>query len=235
MKTKNIGISVLALILLSLALVGGANYLHKRYKSQPDLTAMEHVQTGYANDRDNGYNGQIGQELNQPFEGENMQSKFYSFTLNDIDGNPVSLSQYHGSVLLVVNVASKCGFTKQYAGLQQLYEKYKDQGFTILGFPANNFMGQEPGTDAEIKQFCTTRFNVTFPMFSKISVKGKQMHPLYQYLTSPQENGEFGKSITWNFNKFLIDKDGKTIGYFGSKTEPSDPQLTEAIEKALDR
>jgi glutathione peroxidase len=151
----------------------------------------------------------------------------------DIDAQPVPLSQYQGKVVLVVNVASKCGFTKQYAGLQQLYEEYKDQGFVILGFPANNFGGQEPGTDSEIKEFCTTKFNVTFPMFSKISVKGKGMHPLYQYLTSPEENGEFGKPITWNFNKFLIGKDGKTIDRFGSKVKPLDPKLVSAVEEAL--
>jgi glutathione peroxidase len=160
-------------------------------------------------------------------------SGFYSLTLNDIDGNPVSLSRYEGKVLLIVNVASQCGYTKQYAGLQQLYEKYKDQGFFVLGFPANNFLGQEPGTDSQIKTFCTTKFNVTFPLFSKISVKGKDMHPLYQYLTSPGENGQFGKPITWNFNKFLIDRDGNTAGYFGTKVEPLDSQITDAVEKAL--
>jgi len=163
----------------------------------------------------------------------NMQSKFYSFTMTDIDGNPVSLSQYRGKVLLVVNVASKCGFTKQYAGLQQLYEKYRDKGFVILGFPANNFKEQEPGTDSEIKNFCSTKFNVSFPMFSKISVKGEDINPLYKYLTDPAENGEFGKPISWNFNKFLINKDGKTIGYFPSKVEPSDPKIIDTIEKAL--
>ena len=110
-----------------------------------------------------------------------MQSELYSFTMTDINGEDVSLSRYQDKALLLVNVASQCGFTKQYAGLQQLYEKYKDQGLVVLGFPANNFMGQEPGTDLEIKTFCTTKFNVTFPMFSKISVKGKEIHPLYQY------------------------------------------------------
>jgi glutathione peroxidase-family protein len=163
----------------------------------------------------------------------NMKSNFHSFTMNDIDGKPVSLSQYQGKVLLVANVASKCGFTKQYAGLQQLYEKYKDKGFVILGFPANNFLWQEPGTDSEIKSFCTIKYNVTFPMFSKISVKGKNIHPLYQYLTSPEVNGEFGKPIKWNFNKFLIGKDGKTIARFPSKTVPMDDSIMEAIEMAL--
>lgn len=162
-----------------------------------------------------------------------MQSKLYSFTMNDIDGKAVPLSQYKGKVLLVVNVASKCGYTKQYAGLQELYEKYKDNGFIILGFPANNFLRQEPGTDSEIKTFCTTKFNVTFPLFSKISVKGKDIHPLYQYLTSPEENGEYGKPIKWNFNKFLIGKDGETIARFPSKVAPMDTPLLDALNEAL--
>jgi glutathione peroxidase len=162
-----------------------------------------------------------------------MKSKIYSFTMNDIDGDAVSLSQYQGKVLLVVNVASKCGYTKQYAALQQLYDKYKDQSFVVLGFPANNFMGQEPGTDAQIKTFCTSKFNVTFDMFSKISVKGNDIHPLYQYLTNPEENGVYGKPIKWNFNKFLIGKDGQTLARFGSKTDPLDSQVIAAIEKAL--
>jgi glutathione peroxidase-family protein len=163
----------------------------------------------------------------------NMKSNFHSFIMNDINGKAVSLSQYQGKVLLVVNVASKCGFTKQYAGLQQLYEKYKGKGFVVLGFPANNFLWQEPGTDSEIKSFCTIKYNVTFPMFSKISVKGKNIHPLYQYLTSPEVNGEFGKPIKWNFNKFLICKDGKTIARYPSKTVPMDDSIMEAIEMAL--
>jgi len=161
------------------------------------------------------------------------QVKFHTFTMNDIEGTPVPLSTYKGRVLLVVNVASKCGFTKQYAGLQQLFEKYKDQGFVILGFPANNFGSQEPGTDSEIKTFCTTQFDITFPLFSKISVKGQDIHPLYQYLTDPQENGEFGGPITWNFNKFLIGKDGKTMGRFESKVDPLETQLLNAVEMAL--
>ena len=115
----------------------------------------------------------------------------------------------------------------------QLYEKYRDQGLVVLGFPANNFLRQEPGTDAEIKTFCTTKFNVTFDMFSKISVKGDDMDPLYQYLTSKEENGEFGGSIKWKFNKFLIGKDGQTIARFGSRTAPLDPEITRAIETAL--
>ncbi len=160
-------------------------------------------------------------------------NRFHTFSLNDIDGNLVSLSQYRGKTLLVVNVASKCGFTPQYKGLQDLYETYKDQGFAVLAFPANNFGNQEPGTDEDIKQFCSSRFDVTFPMFSKISVKGENIHPLYAWLTSPEENGEFGKPIAWNFNKFLIDRRGNTVARFSSRIAPGDPILINALEKAL--
>lgn len=160
-------------------------------------------------------------------------SPLYAFTVDDIDGKPVKLSQYQGKVLLIVNVASKCGFTKQYAGLQKLYETYADRGLVVLGFPANNFGKQEPGTDAEIKAFCTSKFDVTFPMFSKVSVKGDDICPLYEYLTSPDDNGEFGKAIGWNFTKFLIGKDGATVARFGSRTDPASPKVIEAIESAL--
>jgi gluconolactonase len=160
-------------------------------------------------------------------------AKLYTFTMTNIDGDPVMLSDYQGKVLLIVNVASKCGYTKQYTPLQKLYETYKDRGLVVLGFPANNFFRQEPGTDAEIKQFCTSKFNVTFPMFSKISVKGRDIHPLYAYLTSKEENGTFGGSITWNFNKFLIGRDGQTLARFGSGTDPFDPDLIEILEASL--
>lgn len=161
-------------------------------------------------------------------------ANIYAFTVDDIDGNPVSLSQYRGKVMLIVNVASKCGFTPQYAGLEHLYQKYKEQGLVVLGFPANNFANQEPGTNAEIKTFCTTHYSVTFPMFSKISVKGADQHPLYQYLTSTETNGEFGGPITWNFNKFLIGKDGQTIARFASDAAPENPLVVTAVEKALE-
>jgi glutathione peroxidase len=158
---------------------------------------------------------------------------FYSFKLKDIDGWPIALSRYEGKVLLVVNVASECRFTTQYANLQRLYMKYRDQGLVVLGFPANNFGNQEPGTNAEIKEFTTSQFNIMFPLFSKISVKGDDIHPLYQCLTSPETNGEFGGPITWNFNKFLIDREGTTIARFPSEMDPLAPQITEAIEAAL--
>lgn len=157
----------------------------------------------------------------------------YSFTVQDIDAKPVRLSAYRGKVLLVVNVASQCGFTPQYAGLQKLYEQYKDRGFEILAFPANNFGGQEPGSDAEIKTFCTSKFNVSFPVFSKISVAGDDTHPLYAYLTSLETNPQFGGKITWNFNKFLIDRNGKVVNRFDSKVKPEDLELIRAVETAL--
>jgi glutathione peroxidase len=160
-------------------------------------------------------------------------SNVLEFTLNSIDGKPAPLSQYGGKVVLLVNVASKCGYTPQYAGLEKVYEKYKDQGFVILGFPANNFGGQEPGTNEEIKTFCSSKYNVTFPMYSKISVKGADMHPLYQFLTDKQANPRTGGDIQWNFTKFLIGKDGKVIARFESAVTPESPEVTSAIEKAL--
>ncbi|MFT3785370.1 MAG: glutathione peroxidase [Tepidisphaeraceae bacterium] len=155
------------------------------------------------------------------------------FTVKDIDGNDVSLEKYKGSVVLIVNVASKCGFTKQYTGLQALYEKNKDRGLVILGFPANDFKGQEPGSDEEIKAFCTGKYNVTFPMMSKIVVKGEGQAPLYTFLTSKETAGEFAGDIGWNFTKFVVDRSGKLVGRFPSATTPEDPKLVGLIETAL--
>ena len=154
----------------------------------------------------------------------------YDFTLKTIDGKDQPLSDYRGKTLLIVNVASKCGFTPQYKGLQQLYDKYKDRGLVVLGFPANNFMGQEPGADAEIQQFCSLNYGVTFPMFSKISVKGADIHPLYKYLT--EDSGQPG-SISWNFNKFLIAPDGKVTARWGSRTAPDSKELVGKVEESL--
>lgn len=161
-------------------------------------------------------------------------NSIYAYKLKDIDGWPIPLSRYQGKVLLVVNVASECRFTHQYRNLQRLYMKYKDQGFVVLGFPSNDFGRQEPGSNAEIKEFTTRRFNILFPLFSKISVKGEDMHPLYQCLTRPETSDEFAGPITWNFNKFLIDKEGKTIARFPSEVDPMDPKITKAIEAALE-
>jgi len=153
--------------------------------------------------------------------------------MDDIDGRPAPLAQYAGKVALVVNVASKCGFTPQYKGLEELYEKYKDRGLVVLGFPANNFFFQEPGTDTEIKQFCTLKYNVSFPMFSKSSVKGKSMAPLYKWLTEQKTAPEGPGSISWNFNKFLVDRNGRAVYRFGSKTEPLSDELVKAVESLL--
>jgi glutathione peroxidase len=157
----------------------------------------------------------------------------YDFTLNSIDGKPMPLSEFQGKVLMVVNVASRCGFTPQYTGLEALYEKYKDRGFVIVGIPANNFGGQEPGTNAEIKTFCKSKYSVTFPMMAKLSVKGADETPLYQFLTSSETDPQFAGDIKWNFTKFLIGKDGKIVARFEPKTTPEDPQVSAAIEQAL--
>jgi len=155
-------------------------------------------------------------------------SSVHDFALTSIDGKPAPLSSYKGKVLLLVNVASKCGYTPQYTGLQSLYDKYKDRGLVVVGVPANNFGGQEPGTNEEIKTFCTRNYNVTFPMMSKVSVKGEDKTPLYGYLT---ENT--GGDVKWNFSKFLVDKNGKIVSRFESKVTPESPELTSAVEKAL--
>jgi len=155
------------------------------------------------------------------------------FTLNDIDGHPLNLNQYRGQVVLLVNVASKCGYTPQYKGLESLYRQYKDQGLVVIGVPANNFGHQEPGTNAQIKQFCSSTYDVTFPMASKISVKGDDKHPLYKYLTESPTAGSYAGEIGWNFTKFLIGRNGQVVGRFESKIAPDDAQLTSAIRAAL--
>ena len=159
-------------------------------------------------------------------------SGIYTFTLNSIDGKPAPLADYKGKVVLVVNVASQCGFTPQYSALEATYEKYKDQGLVILGFPANNFGAQEPGTNEEIKTFCTRKYSVTFPMYAKISVKGADQSPLYAYLTKDTGPGIAGE-IKWNFTKFLVDRNGNVVQRFESKVTPDSPEVTAAIEKYL--
>jgi glutathione peroxidase len=155
-------------------------------------------------------------------------SGVYDFTMNSIDGKPVPLAGYRGKVVLIVNVASRCGYTPQYAALEAVYEKYQDRGFVIAGFPANNFGAQEPGSNEEIKQFCSAKYNVKFPMFAKISVAGGDQAPLYRYLTAAQ-----GGEIEWNFTKFLIDRTGKIAKRFPSEVEPDAPEIIAAIEGAL--
>jgi len=153
--------------------------------------------------------------------------------VKDIDGKDVDLSRYKGEVLLIVNTASQCGYTPQYKGLESVYEKYKDKGFEVLAFPANEFGAQEPGTDAEIKTFCTTKYNVTFPVFSKIVVKGAGSHPLYKFLTNQETNPKFAGEIPWNFTKFLVNRKGEVIARFKPGDKPESAEVTSAIEKAL--
>ncbi|MFP8965746.1 glutathione peroxidase [Pokkaliibacter sp. CJK22405] len=180
-----------------------------------------------------------------------MSSSLFNLALQTIDGEPTSLEFYRGKVLLIVNVASKCGLTKQYEGLEALYQQYKDQGLVVLGFPANDFKGQEPGSNEEIKNFCSTEYNVSFPLFAKMVVTGEHKHPLYQRLIehAPVTRGREsmaerlqGHGITpteapevvWNFEKFLIAKNGDVVGRFAPNTTPEDSHLTAAIQTALD-
>jgi glutathione peroxidase len=160
-------------------------------------------------------------------------SNISEFKVKDINLKEVKLSEYKGKVLLIVNVASKCGFTSQYAGLQKIYEQYKDQGFEILGFPCNDFGGQEPGTNEEIKTFCSLNYDVTFPMFDKVHVKGNEKAPLFELLTN---NSTTGKSaIKWNFEKFIIDKEGNIVDRFRSTTKPESKKIVSLIEKELNK
>jgi glutathione peroxidase len=155
----------------------------------------------------------------------------YDFDMISIEGWNRSLSEYRDKVLLIVNTASKCGFTPQYEGLQKLYDDYKDRGFVVLGFPANDFLRQEPGTNEEIKEFCSVTYNITFPMFEKIHVKGKEIHPLYEYLTAGGGKEEFAGKISWNFAKFLIGRQGEIIARFDPKDDPE--KIRPYIEEAL--
>lgn len=158
----------------------------------------------------------------------------YSFTMDDIDGNPVSLKTFEGRVILIVNTARKCGLTPQYEGLQALYEKYKEKDFVILGFPANNFRNQEPGSNEEIKAFCAENYGVGFPMFAKISVKGEDIHPLYEFLTTGAGNSELAGEITWNFEKFLFGRDGRPAARFVPRTAPLSEEVVAAVENLID-
>jgi glutathione peroxidase len=155
------------------------------------------------------------------------------FIVKDIDGKDVNLSDYRGKVVMIVNVASKCGNTPQYKALEEMYTKYASQGFVILGFPANDFAHQEPGTNSEIKTFCTSTYEVTFPMMSKISVKGDDKAPLYKFLTEKATAHEFAGEIDWNFAKYVIDRNGNIIARFAAKTKPSEPVVVTLVEKAI--
>ena len=173
-------------------------------------------------------------EIHMPLtRADHPAALFYTFDVETIDGIRTNLAPFQGQAVLVVNVASKCGFTKQYAGLQRLYETYRARGLVLLGFPSNDFMGQEPGSNSEIRQFCTLNFGVTFPLFAKIQVKGAGKHPLYAWLTDDTLHPGLGGEVSWNFNKFLVGRDGRLLARFGSRTAPDAPELVAAIEQAL--
>ena len=155
----------------------------------------------------------------------------FDITVKDIKGKDVSLDAYRGKVVLIVNVASRCGFTKQYTGLEALYAKYQEQGFVVLGFPCNQFGGQEPGTEEEIQQFCSVKFNVKFPLFAKVEVNGPGRAPLFTFLTG--DASPFPGMVSWNFNKFLVGRDGKLIARYESKVAPESEELIKAVEAAL--
>ncbi len=170
---------------------------------------------------------------NNPTTEESPVSTPLQFVMKNIEGQDVDLASFRGRVVLIVNVASKCGFTKQYAGLQKLYEEKGEAGLVILGFPTNDFGGQEPGSDEEIRAFCSDRYNVTFPMFSKIAVKGESKAPLYRFLTEEATAREFAGEIGWNFTKFVVDRSGKLVGRFPSNVAPDSPELKGLIDRAL--
>jgi len=155
----------------------------------------------------------------------------YDYTMKNIDGVEVPLSAFKGKVMVIINTASKCGHTPQYEGIETFYKKYKDKGVEVLGFPANNFLGQEPGSDAEIKNFCTLTYNVTFPMFSKISVKGDDIHPLYQYLTEKKQNGAIDAPVMWNFQKFVVNKKGQVVASFAPANTVENKEFLSLIEE----
>jgi glutathione peroxidase len=161
---------------------------------------------------------------------QEIPMNIYAFTMQRINGEAESLADYKGKVVLIVNTASRCGFTSQYKGLEELYVRYKERGFVVLAFPANNFMGQEPGNNEEIKSFCKLNYKTTFPLFAKTSVKGADINPLFKYLT---EDSAFKGPVTWNFNKFLIDSRGQVIARYDSRVKPLDTEVVAAIEQAL--
>jgi glutathione peroxidase len=179
---------------------------------------------------------QAASAASEPKGAQETMKSVLDFTVKDIDGNPVKLGErFDGDVLLIVNTASKCGFTPQYADLQALYETYHEKGLEILAFPSNDFGGQEPGSESDIKSFCTSNYQVTFPLFSKIPVKGENKDPLYRYLTDSAKNPDTGGEIKWNFTKFLVDREGNVVARYEPKVKPTDAEVTQSIEKELAR
>jgi glutathione peroxidase len=210
-----------ASILITVLLAGGAAAQESKEQPKKDKETKESKEAAPA--KPDAAAGVTAETAKSPLD----------FTMKDIDGKDVPLSKYKGKVVLIVNVASKCGLTPQYEQLQQLHDKYKDKGLTILAFPANNFMGQEPGTNAEIKEFCQTKYKVGFELFSKVSVKGDDACELYKYLTTRSQDTRKRGDIEWNFAKFLVDREGNLIDRFKPKVKPDDAELTKAVEEAL--
>lgn len=169
----------------------------------------------------------------QSHEDEDVPEDLYQIEVETIAGEKTTIDQYRGRVLMIVNIAGKCGFTYQLKNLEEIYNKYKDQGFIVLGFPTNDFLNQEPRNNDEIAEFCSTTYGVNFPLFAKIVCKGHHKHPLYKFLTSEKTDPDFHGEITWNFNKFLISRTGKVINRFSPKTKPDDETVTKAIEEAI--
>jgi glutathione peroxidase len=180
-----------------------------------------------------GVNNNTAEGDTSAYKAAQAKGDIYQFTMKSLTGQDVPLSTYKGKVVLIVNTASKCGLTPQYKGIEALYEKYKDKGLVVLGFPANDFLRQEPGSNSEIGEFCQKNYGVSFPMFSKIEVTGKDKNPLYKYLTEKKENGVVDAAVTWNFQKFLIDKNGHVVTYFKPNTEVTEPTVVKAIEDLL--
>ncbi|MDD2564512.1 MAG: glutathione peroxidase [Salinivirgaceae bacterium] len=170
----------------------------------------------------------LGVGLSISVSGQNKT--LYDFTVASLEGEEVELAQYKGKKVMVVNTASKCGFTGQYEGLEKLYQTYKDQNFVVLGFPANNFLKQEPGSNEEIREFCTKNYGVSFPMMAKISVKGDDIHPLYKWLTNKVENKVLDSDVSWNFQKFLIDENGNVVQSIPPRTDPESKEIIDWIE-----
>ena len=210
-KFRALILNPLLLSLSAMALIGYSASLDERALAQPPITLAS--STSQMN-------------MNQ----EVQATPIYDFTMDDIDGKPRTLGEFKGKVMMIVNTASFCGNTPQYEGLQTLYERYQDQGFTILAFPANDFGQQEPGDNKEIAEFCYTKYSLEFPLFSKITVLGDQKHPLYRYLT---EGTPFQGEIKWNFQKFLVNRQGEVIARYAPKQKPLTPQIVDDIEKAL--
>ena len=179
--------------------------------------------------------GRVGREKSVPLKTSDQLKTIYDAKLEGLVSGTVDFADFKGNVVLVVNVASRCGYTYQYEGLQSLYEMYKDQGLVVVGVPSNDFMGQEPGTNDEIKQFCQSTYNVSFPMTTKLRVNGASIHPLYHYLTSKETNPKFSGKIAWNFNKFLIGKNGEILNRYGSGVKPLSSKIKSDIELELNR